>query len=164
MSARFMTIIQPKNIFVALTLSSIEVFMAVLAVLSGVPITIGVLLNNPALLPPSINALAWTVQLAWGLALTVGGTLMTRGIAFREIRLERGGAILTGSSAFVLSVAILFSGTASIIGILTFGLFAWAMLARFYVLGRYLKEIEHLKRTLHPDKAAKREQVFLRRR
>lgn len=147
MSARFWSVMNPRTIWGALTLSSIEVFLALLSILVGLPI----LFSFGALAPTSLAAIgleAWQLML-WGGTMAAGGFLSGAGIVIRQPRLERAGTVLIGAAVFVIALVLLLNG-ASFLGVTTYGLFAWAMLSRYYVLGRYLKQIQVVKQSLLP--------------
>lgn len=134
----------PRSILQALTFASVEVFLAVLAMLSGLPI----LATNGELAPITMSVLPDWAVLCWGGVLVLGGLLTLAGIAARAIRIERAGVLLLGSSTIVLFVALLSADISSAVGLVLYPMFAWAMLARYWSLGRVLKSIKAVKATL----------------
>lgn len=133
-----------RQVIEALSLSSVEVFLAILSILSGLPTVI----SGGSLAPKTMQALPqWTVIL-WGLVLAVGGSLALTGIGMRAIRIERAGVLLLGSASAVLFLVLVGYPSSSILGLVLYAMFAWAMFARYWVLGRTLKSIARVKAQL----------------
>lgn len=125
-----------RRMFTALILTSAEAFLAVLALLAGIPI----LLNPTALAPTSILALlpVWAIM-GWGAGMTIGGFASFIGIILEEYRLERIGVLALGSTVFIFSLALINFFPGSLFVFVTYVLFGLAMAARYWVLGKLIK-------------------------
>lgn len=135
-----------KRIIPALVLTSVEAFVAIVCVISGLPILV-----RPELLAPN-PAIAlfpgWTIYL-WAVGLVVGGTLALTGIVFSEYRLERIGVLALTSTVGSFSFALFDDLPESFVTLLIFLLFTLAMAARYWTLGKMIKiqqlRIEYLR-------------------
>ena len=129
-----------KAIAMALALSSVEAFLAILVLLAGVPI-----LFAPEHLSPGslLRTLPMFMVYGWAIGMVVGGILTLVGIGFRSYHVERAGVAQLAGVAFVYGLAMIASAgfTAAFLPSLTYLLFGVAMVARYYVLGRVLKGV-----------------------
>lgn len=126
-----------KRIGRAVQIDSIEVFIAILCFLSGIPILI-----NPGEYAPTsvLSILPYYLALAWAVALVLGGLLNVIGIMASNPYLRRAGLILVASGAFVMGLTVLFlTGTTRLLSTGIFFVFSWAMGAQYFRLGKQLK-------------------------
>jgi hypothetical protein len=143
-----------RRAFNSIVLTSIEFFLAIVAVLVGVPV-----LLDPVMLTLVPNSIAhllpvWTVDL-WGLQFALGGGITMSGILKDDFRMEQIGVMLLASGAFVYMLALVFVLPGAWISFITYLLFVLAMIARYWVLGRLIKVTARLNRKIReslPDK------------
>lgn len=131
-----------RRILMALVLTSVEAFVAVLCLFAGLPI----LFDPGNLAPSSILALlpGWAVY-SWGIGMTIGGIATFLGIAFEECRLERIGVLFLASTVTVFALALIGFLPGSFLALLTFGFFSLSMYARYWVLGQLIKVREEIR-------------------
>jgi hypothetical protein len=141
-----------RRIFYSIVLTSVEFFLAVVAVLVGIPVLldpVGLSLVSGSLvhLLPS-----WLVDL-WGAQFTLGGAITIWGITGSDFRIEQIGTLLLMTGAFVYALALVFLLPSSWAAFVTYVLFVLAMAARYWVLGRLIKLTGRLvKRVKHDAK------------
>ena len=126
-----------KRILHSLRIASIEVFVALLCLLSGLPI-----LFNPATFAPAsvIVAFPMVLVIAWALCLVVGGGLNLVGLAVDNPYLRRAGLAMLAGGATFMALSILFvAGWVKLFSIGVYLIFAWACAARYVTLGTDLK-------------------------
>lgn len=130
-----------RRVLMALVLTSVEAFVAVLALLAGVPI----LFDPASLAPTSVLRLlpVWAVY-CWGAGMTIGGIGTFMGIVLEEYRLERIGVLALASTVTIFFLALIGFLPGSFVALLTFGLFSLSMYARYWVLGELIKVREEL--------------------
>lgn len=130
-----------RRVFYSLVLSSIEAFVAILGVVSGLP----VLFNPEALAPTSIlRLLPPFAVLAWGAGLALGGALSLAGILSVQYRIERIGTMLLALTSGIFALALSLFLPRSLIFFLIYVLFCLAMVARYWVLGRLISQIQQI--------------------
>ena len=144
-----------RRIFYSVVLTSVEFFLAVVAVLVGLPVLIDPF--HLTLVPGSIAQLLplWMVDL-WGFQMTVGGGLTMGGIIKGDFRIEQIGVMFLATGAFVYMLALLSILPGSWAAFVTYALFALAMIARYWVLGRLIKLTGRLTKRVRdalPDKS-----------
>lgn len=123
-----------RRVFAAVVLSSVEFFLAILCLISGIPI----LISPGSLAPASVIALLPMYFLyIWAIGLVVGGLASITGIAFNEYRLERIGVLALGVTSAVFAVALL-GVPHALLAAITYGFFSLAMGARYWVLGKLI--------------------------
>jgi hypothetical protein len=138
-----------RRVLYSVVLTSVEFFLAVVAVLVGVPVLI-----DPVALSLASGSLVhllpfWLVDL-WGGQFTLGGLITIWGITTSDFRIEQIGTLLLMTGAFVYALALSFILPASWIAFVTYLLFVLAMGARYWVLGRLIKLTGRLrKRAIH---------------
>lgn len=127
-----------RRIFYSVVLTSVEFFLAVIAVLAGVPVLLDPF--SLSLVPSSIAQLMpiWMVDL-WGAQMVLGGGTTITGIIKGDFRTEQIGVMLLISGAFVYTLALAFLLPGSWVAFATYVLFVLAMVARYWVLGRLIK-------------------------
>lgn len=145
-----------RRVLYSIVLTSVEFFLAILAVLAGVPV-----LLDPftlSLVPGSVAKLlpVWMVDL-WGAQLVLGGSITIWGIAIADFRIEQIGVLLLMSGAFVYMIALITLLPTSYLAFITYVLFVLAMAARYWVLGRLIKLTGRLKRRFLRDNVRKKE-------
>jgi hypothetical protein len=126
-----------KHILQALQVASIEVFVALLCLVSGLPI----LISPTAFAPTAVLALMplWLV-LCWGVCLTLGGLADLIGIATENLYIRRAGLILLSAGSLVMAMGVLsLTGSTRLFVAGTYLVFGWATAARYYVIGKSLK-------------------------
>lgn len=130
----------PRRVLKAMQVSSLEIFIAVLCLVSGLPILI-----NPVLFAPVVlAALPMALIIAWAVALVLGGGLMLGGVVSRNVYILRAGLILVSAAAFVVGMLVLLiSGYTRIFSVGVFFLFSWSLGARYWELGKVLKARRH---------------------
>jgi hypothetical protein len=127
-----------RRVFYSVVLTSVEFFLAVIALLSGIPV-----LLDPFSLTFVSNSVQqlmplWMVD-AWALQLVVGGVITMSGILRGDFRTEQIGVMLLLGGAFVYMVALAPLLPNAIMVFVTYALFTLAMLARYWVLGRLIR-------------------------
>lgn len=130
----------------SLVLTSIEAFLAAAAILSGMPVA----LHPENLAPTSVLALLPPLAvIGWGVGLMVGGVLTLIGIMGPILRIERAGVFLLGTTAAVYGMAVVFQTQAArtLVSGVVFTMFALAMYARYWVLGRVIGIIKDVRST-----------------
>jgi hypothetical protein len=140
-----------RRIFYSIVLTSVEFFLAIIAILAGVPVLLDPF--SLAFVPASIAQLMpiWMVDL-WGLQMVLGGVTTSIGIMRGDFRIEQIGVLLLLAGAFVYMFALLTLLPGSWVAFITYVLFSLAMLARYWVLGRLIKLTGRLVR-YHKTKA-----------
>lgn len=120
----------------SLMLTSVEAFIAVVTLISSVPI----LFNPEELAPGSILALlpGWAVY-PWAIGMALGGVLSLGGILLVEYRIERMGVALLTCVTAIYALALTPLLLASVIPLVTYFLASLAMAGRWWVLGHHLK-------------------------
>jgi hypothetical protein len=126
-----------KRIFHAMQVYSIEVFLAFLCLISGLPI----LLNPAVFAPTSILALLpIPVVVLWAIALTLGGTLNLLGIATGNVYMRRAGLALLAGGSLIMGVSVIaITGLTRLLVAGIYVAFSWATGARYRELGKELK-------------------------
>lgn len=126
-----------RNMWHSVQSASIEVFIALLCILAGLPI----LLNPAVFAPVSVLAvLPVFLVMAWAVALVLGGLLTLVGILLSNVYIERAGLILIAVGAFIFGTTILLvTGTTRLFSVGTYYIFSWAMGSRYLQLGKLLK-------------------------
>lgn len=127
-----------RRILYSVVLTSVEFFLAILAVIAGLPVLLDPV--SLALVPGSVVQLLpqWMVIL-WGGQLTIGGIGTIAGIMMSDFRIEQIGVLLLLSGAFIYTLALVTLLPASFMAFCTYILFVLAMAARYWVLGKLIK-------------------------
>ena len=122
-------------------LNSATTFLAIVAVMTGVPI-----LLDPGVLAPSsiLNLLPLWGIYAWGIGLTVGGVAAVLGIFFEEIRLERIGVTALGVTSGIFALALIGFLPRSFSPFVTYSMFSITMWGSFWKLTRLIRTQEYL--------------------
>ncbi len=134
-----------RRIFYSVVLTSVEFFLAIVAILAGIPV-----LLDPIGLSLVAGSLAkllpfWLIDL-WGLQFLLGGGITVWGIVAEDFRAEQIGVLLLMTGAFVYALALTTLLPGSWIAFVTYILFVLAMAARYWVLGRLIKLTGRLKK------------------
>lgn len=125
-----------RKVLYGLAITSIEAFLALACLLTGLP----VLIDPTRFAPVSIRALdAWLIY-PWGVGMLTGGTLTLSGIVSSHFRVERMGIAILAFVAFTYIFALFTALPASLFVVMSYALFSLAMLARYWVLGRMIKQ------------------------
>lgn len=126
-----------RKVYKTVQSASLEVFIAFLCLLSGLPI----LLNPGVFAPSSVLALLpLPLVFVWGLALVLGGGLTLLGILLSNIYLRRAGLVLLAAAAFVMGICVwIVTGVARFFVSGTFFLFSWSVWSQYRSLSRVLK-------------------------
>src|SRR6185369_4072883 len=127
-----------RRVFYSIVLTSVEFFLAIVAVLTGIPVII-----DPVGLSLASGSLVkllpfWLVDL-WAGQFLLGGGITIWGIVGSDFRMEQIGVLLLLSGAFVYALALTTLLPGSWIAFVTYMLFVLAMAARYWVLGRLIK-------------------------
>jgi hypothetical protein len=140
-----------RRVFYSVVLTSVEFFLAVVAVLTGIPVLLDPI--GLSLVPGSLARLLpfWMVDL-WGGQFLLGGGITIWGIVTGDFRTEQIGVLFLLVGAFVYSLALATILPGSWVAFITYILFALAMAARYWVLGRLIKLTGRLKRRYLRDK------------
>lgn len=141
-------VLMPENIgrlrraFFSVVLASVEFFVAFLAVIGSVPM----LVDPVSLVPPTILEILpmWMVY-GWAGGLLIGGLMSIAGIVLYRYRIERMGALTLAMSALIYTVALISLLPGSWLAFITYVVFVFAMLARYWVLGRVLKVMNRVR-------------------
>lgn len=125
-----------KRVWRAIQASSIEVFLALLCFVSGLPI----LINPMTFAPAAIAALfPLPIVILWGIALTVGGALNLVGLATENVYLRRSGLMMLSVGALIMGGSVLvISGWTRGFVIGTYLVFSWATATRYHALGKVI--------------------------
>jgi len=126
-----------KRILQSVNVNSIEVFLALLCFLAGLPI----LLNPAVFAPTSVLTLFSTpFVVLWALALVVGGLLDLVGIMSGNVYLRRSGLIILAAASFVMGVSVIvLTGVTRLFAAGGYFIFSWATGTRYLHLGKTLK-------------------------
>jgi hypothetical protein len=117
--------------------ASIEVFIALLCLIAGLPILLNPVVYAPATL---LAILPLFMVVGWGIALVLGGLLTLIGVLSSNVYIERAGLIMIAAGATILGTAILLTtGFTRLFSVGTYYIFGWAMGQRYLELGRFLK-------------------------
>lgn len=127
-----------RRVFYSIVLTSVEFFLAIIAILSGVPV-----LLDPFSLTFVSNSIQqlmplWMVDL-WASQLVIGGGITITGIVRGDARTEQIGVMLLLGGSFVYMVALGPLLPTAIMVFITYSLFTLAMSARYWVLGKLIK-------------------------
>lgn len=124
-----------RRMWWSVVLSSVEFFVALLAIVAGGPI----LLNPTSLAPSSIlgQMPLWMVYV-WAGGLVLGGLCSLVGILAYSYRVERVGAMFLAMTAVVYCFALAPFLPMSWVAFSTYVIFALTMLARYWALGKVL--------------------------
>ncbi len=125
-----------RRVVYSLVLQSVEAFLALLTVLVGLP----VLIRPDLFVPATISEILpeWFVA-TWAIGLVVGGVTTLASIVFSNYRVERMGVAILGGTTAVYSIALSGNLPTSTLAAATYAMFALAMAARYWVLGRLLR-------------------------
>lgn len=139
-----------RRIFYSVVLTSVEFFLALIAVFAGIPVILDPFALS--LVPGSLTKLLpiWMVDL-WGAQFLLGGGTTMWGIATSDFRIEQIGVLLLLCGAFVYALALVTLLPGSWVAFITYVAFAMAMAARYWVLGRLIKLTGRLKRRFLRD-------------
>lgn len=141
-----------RRVFYSVVLTSIEFFLAVVAILSGVPVLLDPV--GLSLIPNSLAQLlpVWMVDL-WGVQFILGGGITITGILRGDFRIEQIGTLLLMTGSFIYALALTFILPGSWVAFITYVLLVLAMAARYWVLGKLIKLTGRLvKRTIDAEK------------
>jgi hypothetical protein len=132
-----------RRIFYAMVLTSVELFLAIIALFTGIPVLLDPI--GLSLVPLSITKLmpVWMVDL-WGFQLLIGGLITGTGILSGDFRIEQIGVLLLFAGAFVYTVALATILPGSWVAFITYVLFALSMAARYWVLSKLIKLTRNL--------------------
>ncbi len=127
-----------RRVFYSIVLTSVEFFLAVIAIMAGVP----VLLDPFSLtfVPASISSIMpiWMVDV-WALQLVTGGAITGLGIIKGDFRTEQIGVMLLLGGSIVYMIALAPLLPAAFLPFITYVLFTLAMCARYWVLGKLIR-------------------------
>jgi hypothetical protein len=142
-----------RRVFYSVVLTSVEFFLAIVAILVGVPVILDPFALS--LVPASIAHLmpVWMVDL-WGAQMLLGGGVTIAGILKGDFRIEQIGVLLLTSGSFIYTLALLFLLPGSWVAFMTYVLFVLAMAARYWVLGRLIKLTGRLSRRAREESVA----------
>jgi len=145
-----------RRIFYSVVLTSVEFFLAVVAILTGLPVLLDPI--GLSLVPGSLSHLlpVWMVDV-WGAQFALGGATTVWGIITGDFRTEQIGVLLLMCGAFVYSLALMTILPGSWVAFITYVLFVFAMAARYWVLGRLIKLTGRLTRRFLRDEKQKKE-------
>lgn len=135
-----------RRVFYSVVLTSVEFFLAIIAIISGVPV-----LMDPfslTFVSSSIQQLMplWMVDL-WAAQLVVGGGVTITGIVKGDFRTEQIGVMLLLGGAFVYMIALVPLLPNATLAFATYALFTLAMSARYWVLGKLIRLTGRLTKT-----------------
>lgn len=127
-----------RRVFSAMQAYSIEVFLALLCFLAGLPI----LLNPVVFAPASVLALfPLPFVLLWAVALTLGGLLDLTGIMFENIYLRMAGLALLSAGAVIMGSGVfVLTGFTRLLSTGIYFIFAWATGTRYHQLSKVRKD------------------------
>lgn len=139
-----------RRVFYSVVLTSVEFFLAVVALLVGIPVLLDPI--GLSLVAGSLVHLLpfWLVDL-WGLQFTLGGAITIWGITAGDFRIEQIGTLLLTTGSFVYALALVFLLPGSWIAFVTYVLFVLALSARYWVLGRLIKLTGRLNKRARHD-------------
>jgi hypothetical protein len=125
-----------RRVIYSLVLQSVEAFLAVLTILVSLPI----LLSPKEFTPNTVQALLpqWLVW-TWAIGLLLGGLTTLTAILKNSYRLERIGVATLAGTSSIYAIALSGSLPTTWLAMLTYIMFALAMMARYWVLGRLLR-------------------------
>ena len=130
-----------RNALMALVLTSVEAFLAVLCIFAAVPILVAPLtFAGPAL----VAALPLWMIYMWGVSLLIGGGLSLFGIVASVLRIERMGVAVLATVPVIYALALIAAPTTPVLTIAIYLMFSMAMVARYWVLGKALSAINEL--------------------
>jgi hypothetical protein len=143
-----------RKVFYSVVLTSVEFFLAIVAILTGIPVLIDPI--GLSLVSGSLIKLLpfWLVDI-WAAQFLLGGGITVWGIVSGDFRTEQIGVLLLLSGAFVYAMALTTLLPGSWIAFVTYVLFVLAMAARYWVLSRLIKLSGRLRRSFlrsKPDK------------
>jgi len=146
-----------RRVFYSVVLTSVEFFLAVVALIAGVPVLLDPI--SLSLVPGSLAQLLpqWMVVL-WGVQMVTGGAGTMAGIVTGDFRIEQIGVMLLLGGAFIYSLALALFLPASFMAFVTYILFVLAMIARYWVLGKLIKMTGKLNKTAMDSIPNKREE------
>lgn len=146
-----------RRIFYSVVLTSVEFFLAVLALLSGVPVLLDPV--GLSLVPNSLAAFLphWMV-IFWGGMLTAGGTTTIAGITMGDYRIEQIGVLFLLAAAFVYAIALVSILPGSFVALITYILFVLAMTARYWVLSKLIRLTGRLVKKVREDEMKRRKE------
>jgi hypothetical protein len=127
-----------RRVFYSVVLTSVEFFLAIIAIISGVPVLLDPL--SLTFVSSSISTLMpiWMVDL-WATQLVVGGGVTITGILRGDFRTEQIGVMLLLGGAFVYMIALVPLLPSVTMAFVTYALFTLAMIARYWVLGKLIR-------------------------
>ncbi len=127
-----------RRIFYSVVLTSVEFFLALIAIMAGVPVLIDPF--SLSLISASLVKLlpGWVIIL-WGVQMVLGGSITIGGILKGDYRIEQIGVLFLIAGAFIYWVALLFALPGSWVPFITYFFFMFAMAARYWVLGKLIK-------------------------
>lgn len=127
-----------RRVFYSVVLTSVEFFLAIVAILAGVPVLLDPF--SLSLVPQSIAHLMplWMVDV-WGVQMFLGGGITITGILKGDFRIEQIGVFLLIGGSFIYSLALLALLPGSWVAFITYILFGSAMVARYWVLGKLIR-------------------------
>lgn len=131
-----------RRVVYSLVLQSIEAYLAVLAILVGLPV-----LLEPRFTPGTVNSLfpTWMI-IVWAGGLVVGGIVTLAAILSTNYRIERMGVSILWATTLTYALALSRALPNSLLPFMTYGMFALSMMARYWVLGRLLRMNSNLAR------------------
>lgn len=139
-----------RRVFYSVVLTSVEFFLAIIAILAGIPVLIDPF--TLSVVPASIAHLmpVWMVDL-WGFQMVLGGAMTIAGITRGDFRIEQIGVLLLISGSLIYTLALMFLLPVSWVAFSTYLLFAMAMVARYWVLGKLIKLTGRLSKRVIKD-------------
>lgn len=132
-----------RRIFYSIVLTSVEFFLAIIAIFAGLPVLLDPV--SLSLVPNSIASLLplWMVVF-WASQMVLGGATTIAGIVKADFKIEQIGVLFLLAGAFVYTLALFFLLPGSWVAFITYILFVLAMSARYWVLGRLIKLTKRL--------------------
>jgi len=146
-----------RRVFYSVVLTSVEFFLAVIALIAGLPVLIDPF--SLSLVAGSLTRLLphWMVLL-WGLQMSLGGAATMGGIVWGDFRIEQIGVLLLLGGAFIYTLALVLLLPTSFMAFITYLLFVLAMVARYWVLGKLIKMTGNLNKKAIDSIPDKREE------
>jgi presenilin-like A22 family membrane protease len=141
-----------RRVFYSIVLTSVEFFLAAVAILTGLPVLLDPF--SLSLVPGSVTQLLpqWMV-IMWGGQALAGGGLTITGITMGDFRIEQIGVLLLFGAAFIYSCALFTILPGSWVALVTYILFTLAMAARYWVLGKLIRLTGRLNKKVNADTA-----------
>jgi hypothetical protein len=143
-----------RRVLYSIVLTSVEFFLAVVAILVGVPVILDPF--TLSFVAGSITRLlpVWMVDL-WAAQFMLGGGITIWGITSGDFKVEQIGTLLLMTGSFVYAIALSTLLPTSFIAFVTYVLFVFAMGARYWVLGKLIKLTGRLNKRAKHDAEVK---------